>query len=1516
MSSPSSSPTSSSGTPIPPSTPGIGRKILNGTKWTYQTSYSLGSWVLSRPTSWLITDPLNRVIDHSQHKIEQLTQPDGPFATQLQQTLEQALLQQPSQEMLQLQDLIKKVLNAPNDITIDEIKQIYEHMQLLSKNDWALLKRLSPKLNDENIQFFDVVMKFFQTYAESTDIPAEVLRAFNEKVLEQDFKNGLQKFHAFFSEILIKSQGALIKAMDYLKQALVSEQQGVLSEALELLRTKCTNEKDGIITQAMDLLSRKLGDVQKKLLDDDGILDKALKMLENRLTDKDAGLLVQARNYLSKELTDEKEGILAKAVELLNLKLKEKGGPLDTLEVRLTHEDTGILSKAVGVLQTKLMAKDGVVDQLDERLTGQAHPLLTAARKKLKELQKSIIDQNKREINKFSQEALTLLEQISSNPGLVFTKQPLSAGDLLLINQLKSQLPSFCADTLPSQGEMLINVEAGLSAINRYYNSYEGIAARTAAILEEKLADAVNPVLKRIEEAPRRMIENVLNMAQSQESTAAPEDGNVAQFLSYGASILKKVIDQGGKVVSQHALSSFSYLMVQGLRQALGQMETTEAFKMPRGVLIQIIRHLEHPQPVLENLTPQELAEARSNDPDAFDKNGPLSPIHTLYNRMQRAAETLNSLKIYVNGFRVPHFGKTGSMETSAEAAFMDNTTLLREAIKPATAPEPQNLNWKRLAEEERDKLIDNTTQYLSLKYIYEDVCHLKPESDQFYLELLKKSKTRGPDSTELSAQEAQEKLKKSFFEKLSEKNVNFVLRLWAKFYYNVVYGFIVKRYVSKASTIYFNEIFQYIEKHAEKNFDALRNQLTKNFTRYLVILGGAYQAVASSRENGLPEEMLKKELEKPEANLMFETKELYLAFAQDMIKKSLGSGLMARIAKKLIGDPEIIVRNIVDKATGALQDTSGYTHALNSVISEQLGEIWKELQKQQLRRQSDPSIDSESNLSEIRKDELTALVKNLFEILSKSKCHTLDELRSVLKKELLSENINRAIDDLFIEDVIEKVTNILAVTIQSLVKKDQLQKLTYKFASLLNQSFELGAPITPAVMKEQERQISNLCVKILHTSVETAVEEKFDFAGKKQQGECNTYVRKLHELSSEFFQSCKDDLSALEAPDMDFSSPAGKNKIDKIFDQTESYEKQCSDSAASFETKRSKMNSDNKDEISERYLGIARESKPFVQAVVQMKQHLLTLENLQVAVPKLKEIQKIIHYIPVKLFYPESVTNQEFSFCENQLLLLEGHLKGLRKLNHITGYVEQISKEIPVLSATIVELRKAHQTREFFTALRQPNSLLAQIVNERKQSLPDGAISPELNAKLAHLRQAMRNSFNDAYFRSLANTLNAIENATVAEQIDHAYQEFFTLANQASAQSTNTIDTEKRKYEISCRAIEKAINDSHQLDPNIEEEARRGIQTAVVHAKQHLESLETWEQEHVKEIPYINFSIFDMKGLQDFATGRVYSRVQERLDGLMKLLRKEETYRYGILNHLLLIPYVQSMRSTDVKKN
>jgi hypothetical protein len=316
------------------------------------------------------------------------------------------------------------------------------------------------------------------------------------------------------------------------------------------------------------------------------------------------------------------------------------------------------------------------------------------------------------------------------------------------------------------------------------------------------------------------------------------------------------------------------------------------------------------------------------------------------------------------------------------------------------------------------------------------------------------------------------------------------------------------------------------------------------------------------------------------------------------------------------------------------------------------------------------------------------------------------------------------------------------------------------------------------------------------------------------------------------------------------------------------------------------------------------------------MKQHSKTLENLQIVVPKLNAIKTIISGIPVILFRPGGASEQDFANCGNQLQILEEHVKDLKKLRNLGPLTDQITRETATLAGAMVELQKATLARTFCMTLVQPTSLLSQIIAQKKQELSAGTTVSNLKSNLAALKQQMRPALDDTIFLQLSNKLKAIDEAVLAQQVDAAYQEFLNLANQALAQSNINFDAARQRYWIAHGIIDRAINDSHQLDPNIEQQARRGIREAIVQAQQHLQTLERWEHEHVKEIPYINFSPIDMKGLQDWATGLVYGRVKERLDGLMKLLRREETYRYGILNHLLLIPYVQAMRSNNPVKS
>jgi hypothetical protein len=1334
--------------------------------------------------------------------------PPVPTAAQVQKLVEEALLREPSKELLQLKVLIRKAIDQAEDLTPEDTQFIDAQLKTLLKDNEKLLKQLDPKISPEELKLFKRIEGLFKDPSEDPDV--EPMSS-----LEQDVQD-LKKFDAALTAILDKNQGALIRILAVLQEFLLAE-------------------NDGLCNRAVDIL-------KKKLSEEDGVF----KIIETKLTD----------------------------------------------------EEHGILIKAVHFIEKKMM---GTFDRVVERMTEEAHPLLSDARKKIKVLRKAITDNKKGTIQKSSRELQQLLEQIVSTEG-VFRKEPLSEEHKLLLTQLKDQLSSFYAENpqnLPSQKEMLSSVDTGISTINRYYAIEEGHMARTFTVFQENLANTVTETITNAFQPMKEMVEGLLGKPSTESTTpqdgSAPpaEEGTVSQFLANGSSILKTILDKGAKAISSQAISSFASVLILGIEDVLTKMgpptstlmgppPERDPFQAPRATLLGII---------------SALTAAQSN-------GGSWAGI---YQNLKDAAKALSSVKIYVNGFRIPNMGLTATRVATADGAYSENINTLQDAMD-LTPEQPVNQDWRKLAGDEKNKLIANASRFLTIKHIYEGVCKLKPADEVFYLTLMKKAKDKNGRTDDV--------LRDLLFEELEKSKVNFFTRAYAKVQY-YLYNKIVRHYTKKATTVYFNEIFDYIDKHKKEQFTGLRNQVTKNFTRYLTILGGAYENVANDpKPTGTLQEMVRKELDTKESNQGFETKELYMEFAQNVIKKTVGSGFLGWVAKHLIGDPESMVQTVIDKSIGSMQDVRGYTHAMNSVMHEQLDEILKLLRKELRGVQANPGpqqpneegeLDSElKELSHVEKKELNALVKNLFEILRKSKCQTKDELRDLIKGNLLSAKVNKAIDDLFIEEVIEKVTNILVAAIESLAKRHQLEKLTYKFANLVNRSFELGETVTLQEMQEEEHQIVKLGGQILRLAVGSAVEEKFDFSGKKEQDASKRYLDDLHQRSQEFLTATEQDLQALTT--MDFNSAQGKNKINKIVEQTLAYEAQNYDS--SFQAKSSTLSSDNKDEIEKGYLGIAEQSKPVVQAITQMKQHLTSLENVGLVTPHLKQIKASATTVPLKLF-PAAVgpTDEDLTFAENQLAILDTHLKELKKMRHYSQLSEQIAAEARTFAAILIEAKKSAKTRRFSIAQAQNGSQIDQIAHQRKQSLAPIPANSPLRNQLAAFKQEISNHFDDTYRPRLLMAIKNIEDATVPQQVDFARQEFLSICRQALTQATTALNTQRGNYYLSFQRMSNAIDASHLLDPNHAEAAKTGIRNAIAASQQNLQTLRQWEGSNIRGIPYINFNPVDMKGIQDWASGLVYDRVRERLNGFMHFLKQEETYRFGLLNHLFLVPYLKNSK-------
>jgi hypothetical protein len=1361
--------------------------------------------------------------------------------------------------------------------------------------------------------------------------------------------------------------------------------------------------------------------------------DHLIVFSKQALSDKNLKDLLQLKNMIAQFYGDN---------PLEHNQMIEAIYPVLTAIAEYYKSYTGIVPRAGDIIKKttetvsesiKQMVKDttdplitkvqNLTDSLKQQFNGQPHPLLTLSHSALTELLKAISTGEKAAIEKFSKELAPLLEKLVSQNAAVFEKKPPVDASLDQMRQLASSLPHFYGENPLNYDQMTADLNPVYKAVNDYYVANVGVIPSTKDTLDTVLT-RVDEIRKSVEKSPNEMIKNVMGKNTSEktdavegepnsESVDGPREGTVPQFLSHGASLLQTMIEKGGQALTKQALGSFAGVIALGLEQDLGKMTDSSVFGDKKTTLEQVINNLKD--------------KAKSGD------------WKQLRAYLELASKALSGVKLYVNGFRIPSVGSDPSEVMEDEDVLSENINALQNAVN-GPAGEVPNTNWKDRAETEKDKLVGNAANYLTIKHVYENVCGLKPDNDTFYVEMLNRAKKEGGENWE-------SKLQELFFEKINQKNVNIVWRLWAKIAY-FFYGIIVTKFTKEASKIYFKEIFDYIQKNKGDQFNTIRGQVTKNFTRYLTILGGAYNRVAKKDPDLLIEEMLKTELEKKELNLGFETQDLYKEFAQTVITKTLwGSSILGWIGKKLIGDPEEKVRRIVDLATGSLQDTRGYTHAMNLVIHEQIEDIWLTLQAQEGKKPL-----SDADLSKGHKAQLSGLVKNLFEVLERNNCDTIGELKDLVDGKSTKAKVNQAIDGLFMDDVLEKVTHILGASIQTIAKEDQLQKLTYRFASLVNNTFEGNVVPDAKTMQETEDKIAARCSQILRMAVRSAVSNKFDFSGKKEQTETNQCIDKLEKRSKAHFEKAKKNLEELGNTDLASSAAIAGSKIDTLSKDARDYRTECD--LMKTQAKGLSLNGDNLIELDKCYSGIQKQSEPYIGTIAQLKLHARRLDGLEKAEPELREIQVLISTIPMQFSTLEGLKETEMQVKNigtrlNNLEIARHAARSLHqvmkdtrlkptilndaikvhemrnycselakknslvtqiaqeKKNHLAQIAEDkknnreptleneplkqlfaalkkdlIEKVDPIFASpllnkldsieakekiedidsierefralllgavdeaearierdcfkqisnekmnekedqeykpgqlqaiannVLVPIRKAMEARTLCTNLTEPNSLIDQFAGDKKNHLNALLENAEVKQKFETLVNELKLRITEPFHTQLLSKLKMIREAKVEKQIDDALREFREILRTASQAADASIEKGKTDYRAHFENIKNLIATTQLSNPARIESAKNGIKEEIENAKKYLEVLSVWEAENVKPVPYINFFPVDMKWVQDFATKTVYNRVKERTDGFIDLLRREETYRYGLLNHLFLIPYTQAMRS------
>ncbi len=1187
---------------------------------------------------------------------------------------------------------------------------------------------------------------------------------------------------------------------------------------------------------------------------------------------------------------------------------------------------------------------------------------LSNANTTLQELNKAIKEKRHNATKRLCRDLKPLLKTLIAEKDKIFSSQPLSKREQKILQNLLISLKDPLSTDLPQA------VNEAERLIRNYYD-------KKGATFLNKGYDAVSGLLKRGENLVNMIKGNASDDDEDEEPNPSAE-GSFASYLIKGANLINYAKNWG--MISDKQAASLCTTIAAGIEQAMGHLDDSAAHMAAKQLLVPIMNEL-NGKDGSKKVDLSRLGRLLEQAADAFQRNG-------------------IKLKANFNGYALPGTGIDTDEEINAEKAWQNNVEDLEDAIgKPPAISD--NQDWKTLAFEEKDKLIANTTNFLMTKIIYEQICGLKPLSENFYFRLLSESmeNVTGEDGKTRRLL-SQDILEKKFFQELESKGIDGIKLLTAKFVFYVM-GSVMNKLIADASTAYFEEFFKYIEGQKREQFHSLRNELFDNFTRYLMILGGAYNAVATktntlriSHIDGtvtpaaptqLMKEMVMAELEKPEANLGFKTDELYKGFIDIALEKTTGSGIKAAfyfgtlklvlwLIEKATGtSSQENVRSLIDTATGSLRDTEGYAYALNSAIGDQLDILWASLhttikqsqgnidtlineiarakkanlaaevpeeKRAEIQQKIDAFPDSDlrnkleekleqilsatvrgevdqarsdflallpstPELSEGQREQLTSLIKNFLEILQKSNCGSVDELKNLIEGKLLKENAIQGIDHLAIDYVIPQINSIVATAMQALINEKQLQQIIYNSAKIINDSFEVGQEITKEKKQEAERKIEKRCEQILSFAIDSAIKDSLDFSGKKQQTDTKQNVQMLKERTQEYFANTSENLNELlelaEIDVNDLCSPEIQNKIDLITEESLAYATAQRDFAIN--VKNAGLGSDNQAEVALRNQNIAAQSKELVKTIKELKARSNGLVNLEASTGHIKEIQELLSKIGRSLYTKTKLTEADFAEAETLLGQLEEQIGSLSPLwKHAA--VTQINKEIKHIARTIKELRQKVTLQSLQTEISK--ELLS--IKVTKDAATENAID-QIRQKLYLVE--------DGHLRAqLEGQLNRIESAKNSTDVLRAKEAFRTLLKTTVTLAVQKATDGKWFFHENCTKINNLIQASGQLEENKPQDESLAICDLIRTAQTQLATLQQWEKENNKQLVYSDFSIGFVKQLQNWVselpTAAIYKRVRGIMDGGLAFAKREETYRYGVVHHLGLIPYIKRMRA------
>lgn len=252
--------------------------------------------------------------------------------------------------------------------------------------------------------------------------------------------------------------------------------------------------------------------------------------------------------------------------------------------------------------------------------------------------------------------------------------------------------------------------------------------------------------------------------------------------------------------------------------------------------------------------------------------------------------------------------------------------------------------------------------------------------------------------------------------------------------------------------------------------------------------------------------------------------KHLLIGFPVTLIRsplicfEKLSNGLFKSLLKRFLANNKVI-DSIIASSKENVFESNPYVYPITSFFAEQLESISKNLSEGFERTPSDLRVDDKNIISDKTHSQLKALFELLFEVLSKNKFNTQEQLQSYLKDSSLSKQSQQFIDANLIPAILDSIIHTSIMASDKLFKKDQLQQPLSLLLEELNEiiltpNANDQERVTLQQLKNQNAQekLNKYSKKVLSQIINQAIDSVCQGQAKTDEIKAKVFIRDFKE--------------------------------------------------------------------------------------------------------------------------------------------------------------------------------------------------------------------------------------------------------------------------------------------------------------------------------------------------------------------------------------------------------------------